>query len=342
MQRFVLFSIFFVLALAATISSFPEFYSGLFARSKGEIKQNSSENLTYVTLGTGGVTGIYFPTGGTICRLMNREKEKHHVQCSVESTGGSVYNLNALSRSELDLGIAQSDLIYKAYSSDRHVSSIQSNKNLRTILSLYTEPLTIVAREDAKIKDFGDLKGKRVNIGAPGSGQRATMLSLIDALGWTMSDFKQVSGLNPVEQATALCDNKLDAIVYSVGHPNGSIQEASSTCAANLVQVEGPEIDSFLSKNPYYVPAKIKGGLYRGTPDEIKTFGVKVSLVSETALSEDVAYQVVKSIAENFESFKRLHPIFTNLTLDSMAKEGIIAPLHEGAAKYFREKGYIH
>lgn len=341
MQRLILFFVFFGILIAAIISSFPKFCSDMFGYPVITKESIPSDRKKFVTLGTGSVTGIYFPTGGTICRLVNRDKEKHNIQCSVESTGGSVYNLNALSQRELDLGVAQSDIIYDAYNTADHIKSVTPNKDLRTIVSLYTEPLTIVARQDSNIKSFHDLKDKRINIGAPGSGQRATMMSLIDYLGWSLKDFKQVSGLNPVEQATALCDNKLDAIVYSVGHPNGSIQEASSSCDTNLVQISGPDIDTFLKKNPYYVPAKIKAGLYRGTPDEINTFGVKVGVVATTKLSNEITYEIVKSIANNFESFKRLHPIFSNLTLDAMANEAIIAPLHDGAAQFFREKGIL-
>lgn len=341
MQRLILFFVFLGILIAAIVSSFPKMCSDILGYPIISKEIVSSDRKKFVTLGTGGVTGIYFPTGGTICRLVNREKDKHNIQCSVESTGGSVYNLNALKQKELDLGIAQSDLIYNAYHNTGQIKSVTPNNDLRTVISLYTEPLTIVARQDSNIKTFADLKGKRVNIGVPGSGQRATMMSLIDYLGWSLKDFKQVSGLNPVEQATALCDNKLDAIVYSVGHPNGSIQEASSSCDTNLVQVTGPDINTFLMKNPYYVPAKIKGGLYRGTDNEINTFGVKVGVVATTKLHEDIAYEIVKSIANNFESFKRLHPIFSDLTLDAMANEAIIAPLHEGAAKFFQEKSIL-
>lgn len=341
MQRLILFFVFFGILIAAIVSSFPKFCADMFGYPITPKENISVDRKKFVTLGTGGVTGLYFPTGGTICRLINRDKDKHKIQCSVESTGGSVYNLNALNQKELDLGIAQSDLIYDAYKEAGHIKSVTPNPNLRTIISLYTEPLTIVARQDSNIKTFADLKGKRVNIGAPGSGQRATMMSLIDYLGWSLKDFKQLSGLNPVEQATALCDNKLDAIVYSVGHPNGSIQEASSSCDANLVQISGPDIDRFLQKNPFYVPAKIKGGMYRGTEDEISTFGVKVGVLATTKLSDDIAYEIVKSIANNFESFKRLHPIFSDLTLNAMANEAIIAPLHDGAAKFFQEKGIL-
>lgn len=292
----------------------------------------------YITIGTGGVTGIYFPAGGAICRLINRHKNEHGIQCSVESTGGSVYNLNALATGEIDFGVSQSDLIYQAYQGDKCIKGVCPNKNLRTVVSFYTEPLTIVARQDAKVKQLKELKGKRINIGAPGSGQRATVLNLISEMGWNLKTFKQISGLNPVEQATALCDNKLDAIIYSVGHPNGSIQEASSLCKTNLVNVSGPEIDIFLKKNPYYIPATIPGGLYKGTPDELNTFGVKVALLTSANMDKKSVKQLVRSLYNNFDSFKRIHPIFTSLTRDSIFSEGIVAPLHDAVKEFLKER----
>lgn len=297
----------------------------------------SQQQRQYVTIGTGGVTGLYFPAGGAICRLVNRNKYKHNIQCSVESTGGSVYNLNALATGEIDFGISQSDLIHQAYDEKGCSKGICYNPDLRTVVSFYTEPLTIVARKDAKVKELKDLQNKRINIGAPGSGQRATVLNLIKEMGWTEKSFKQISGLNPVEQATALCDNKLDAIIYSVGHPNGSIQEASSLCDTNLVSVSGPQIDNFLAKNDYYIPAEIPGKLYRGTPDEIKTFGVKVALLTSTKTPKKIVKELVTSLYNNFDSFKRVHPIFTNLTKESIFTEGIVAPLHAGVKEFLIE-----
>lgn len=292
----------------------------------------------YITIGTGGVTGLYFPAGGAICRLINRHKNEHGIQCSVESTGGSVYNLNALATGEIDFGISQSDLIYQAYKGDKCMKGICPNKKLRTVVAFYTEPLTIVARQDAKVKQFKELKGKRINIGAPGSGQRATVLNLINEMGWSFRTFKQISGLNPVEQATALCDNKLDAIIYSVGHPNGSIQEASSLCKTNLVTVSGPEIETFLNKNSYYIPATIPGKLYKGTPDDIHTFGVKVALLTSADTPKKVVKKLVESLYNNFDSFKRIHPIFSGLTREAIFTEGIVAPLHAGVTEFLEER----
>jgi TRAP transporter TAXI family solute receptor len=194
---------------------------------------------TFVTIGTGGVTGVYYPTGGAIARLVNKGRKEHGIRCSVESTGGSVYNLNAIAAGELDMGVAQSDWQYHAYNGTSKFEDAGPNKDLRAVFSVHPEPFTVVARADSGVKDFMDLKGKRVNIGNPGSGQRGTMEVLMEAFGWTMDDFKLASELKAAEQSSALCDNKIDAMVYTVGHPNGSIKEATTSCDA--VIVSGPE-----------------------------------------------------------------------------------------------------
>ena len=200
-------------------------------------------NQKFVTIGTGGVTGVYYPTGRAICRLVNKTRKEHGIRCSVESTGGSVYNLNTIAAGELDMGVAQSDWQYHAYNGTSKFEKKGPNKKLRAVFSVHPEPFTVVARADSGIKDFMDMKGKRVNIGNPGSGQRGTMEVLMGAVGWTNKDFKLASELKSSEQSKALCDNKVDAMVFTVGHPSGSIKEATTSCDAVMVSVTGPAVD---------------------------------------------------------------------------------------------------
>jgi TRAP transporter TAXI family solute receptor len=296
---------------------------------------------TFVTIGTGGVTGVYYPTGGAICRLVNKGRKEHGVRCSVESTGGSVYNLNTIRAGELDMGVAQSDWQFHAYNGTSKFKEAGPNKDLRAVFSLHPEPFTVVARADSGVKTFADLKGKRVNIGNPGSGQRGTMEVVMEALGWKMSDFALASELKSAEQSKALCDNKIDAIVFTVGHPSGSIKEATTACDAILIPVTGPEIDKLMADNEYYRSATVTGGTYRGTPDDVQTFGVGATFVSSSKVSSDVIYQVVKSVFDNFEDFQKLHPAFAELKKEEMIKDGLSAPLHDGAIKYFKEAGLI-
>ena len=296
---------------------------------------------TFVTIGTGGVTGVYYPTGGAICRLVNKTRKEHGIRCSVESTGGSVYNLNTIAAGELDMGVAQSDWQYHAYNGTSKFEEKGPNKDLRAVFSVHPEPFTVVARADAGIKNFQDLKGKRVNIGNPGSGQRGTMELVMEALGWTKDDFKLASELKSAEQSKALCDNKIDAMVFTVGHPSGSIKEASTSCDSVLVNVTGPEVDKLVADNDYYRKATIPGGMYRGTDEDCQTFGVGATFVSSAKVPEDVIYNVVKAVFENFDEFKKLHPAFVVLKKEEMIKDGLSAPLHDGAAKYYKEAGLM-
>lgn len=295
----------------------------------------------YITIGTGGVTGVYYPTGGAICRLMNKYKKETGVRCSVESTGGSIYNINAIRAGEIQVGVAQSDWQYHAYNGTSKFKSKGPFKDLRAIFSIHAEPFTVVARKDAGIKNFDDLKGKRVNIGNPGSGQRGTMEVVMKAKGWDKSVFKLASELKASEQSKALCDNKIDAMVYTVGHPSGSIKEATTTCDAVLVNVTGPVIDKLVKENKYYSYATIPGGMYRGNPNDTKTFGVRATLVTSAKVPEKVIYALVKAVFENFDTFKKLHPAFAHLKKEQMIKYGLSAPLHRGALKYYKEVGLI-
>ncbi len=295
----------------------------------------------FITIGTGGVTGVYYPTGGAICRLVNKGRKEHGIRCSVESTGGSVYNIKTIRQGELEFGVAQSDWQYHAYNGTSKFEDEGAFEGLRAVFSVHPEPFTVVARADAGISSFEDLKGKRVNVGNPGSGQRGTMDVVLEAMGWTIDDFALASELKAAEQSAALCDNQIDAMIYTVGHPSGSIQEASTACDSVLVNVTGDAVTKLIDDNSFYRTATIPGGMYRGSDAETTTFGVGATFVTSDAVSEEAVYAVVSSVFDNFEDFKKLHPAFANLKPEEMATAGLSAPLHPGAAKYYKEKGWI-
>lgn len=296
---------------------------------------------SFITIGTGGVTGVYYPTGGAICRLVNKDRAEHGIRCSVESTGGSIYNLNTIRAGELDMGVAQSDWQFHAYNGTDAFSEQEPNKDLRSVFSMHAEPFTVVARADSGIKNFNDLKGKRVNIGNPGSGQRGTVEVLMDAKGWTRDDFSLASELKASEQASALCDNKIDAMVYVVGHPSGAIKEATTSCDSKLVVVQDATVDMLVDENSYYRKVAIPGGMYRGNPDDVMTFGVGATIVSSVNVPDDVVYNVVKAVFENFDTFRKLHPAFATLKKEEMVHDALSAPLHPGAEKYYKEAGLL-
>ena len=293
----------------------------------------------FVTIGTGGITGVYYAVGGAICRLVNKDRAKNGIRCSVESTGGSVYNVNTIKAGELDFGMAQSDVQYQAYHATGKFT--QPYKELRAVFSVHPEPFTVVARKEANIKTFTDFKGKRFNVGNPGSGTRSAMEELLKALGMTMSDFSLASELKADEHGPALCDNKIDGFFYGVGHPSANIQDPTTTCGAKLVPLTGPAIDKLVKAHPYYAYATIPGGLYASNPDPIRTYGVLATLVTSSKVPADIVYTITKAVFDNLDEFKKLHPAFAHLDAAHMVKDGLSAPLHEGAARYYREKGLM-
>ncbi|MHA7879736.1 MAG: TAXI family TRAP transporter solute-binding subunit [Saccharospirillum sp.] len=295
----------------------------------------------YVTIGTGGVTGVYYPTGGAICRLVNVNRAEHGFRCAVESTGGSIANLTGIRLGDFQLAVVQSDWQYHAYYGSSYFAPEGPYGDLRAVFSLHPEPFTVVARADAGIRQFEDLKGKRVNIGNPGSGHRGTMELVMDAYGWTLDDFELSTELTPAEQAQALCDDRIDAMVYTVGHPSGAIAEVTSACRALLVEVSGPVIDQLVASRDYYRTAIISGGVYPNNPDSVATFGVGATLVSSSRVSDEVIYQTVRSVFERFDTFSHLHPALNGLVKQQMVSEGLSAPLHDGARRYYREAGLM-
>ncbi len=295
----------------------------------------------FVTIGTGGVTGVYYAAGGAICRLVNKDRAQHGIRCSVESTGGSVFNVNTIKAGELDLGVSQSDVQYNAAKGEGQFKAAGAFGDLRAVFSLHPEPFTVLSRKEANIGKFDDLKGKRFNVGNPGSGTRASMEELLGAMGWKLSDFSLASELKADEHGPALCDGKIDGFFYGVGHPSANIQDPTTTCGAKLVSITGPAVDKLVKEKPFYAYATIPGGLYPNNPQPTQTYGVLATMVTSSKVPADTVYQIVKSVFENFEDFKKLHPALANLKPENMVKDGLSAPLHDGAMRYYKEKGWV-
>ena len=295
----------------------------------------------FVTIGTGGQTGVYYVVGGSICKLVNRGTKDHDIKCT-HTTGGSVKNINGIRAGDLDMGVAQSDWQYHGYNGTAPKQFPDgAYEDLRAVFSVHPEPFTVVARADSGIEKFEDLVGKRVNVGNPGSGARATMEVVMDAVGWSMDDFKLAAELKSSEQSQALCDNKIDAMVFTVGHPSGTIKEATTSCESKLIPVTGEAIDKLAGDNSFYSQTAIPGGMYTGTDVDTPTFGVGATFVTSATVSEDVVYNIVAAVFDNFKRFKKLHPAFANLTEEEMITNNISAPLHPGAVKYYKEKGWL-
>ena len=300
----------------------------------------TAQTKQFVSIGTGGVTGVYYPTGGAICRLVNKTRKETGIRCSAESTGGSIYNINTIRAGELEFGVAQSDWQFHAYNGTSKFKEKGKFEKLRAVFSVHAEPVTVIARDDSKINNISDVKGKRFNIGNPGSGTLGTWEVLEKAMGWQRSDLALASGMKSAETGAAVCDDKIDGYFWLVGHPSALTQESLASCATHLVNVTGPAIDKLIADNPYYRKATIPAGMYNNK-DDITTFGVGATFVTSSDVPELVVYTVVKAVFENFDQFRKLHPAFANLKPEEMIKDGLSAPLHDGAVKYYKEKGWM-
>ncbi|MDI3336595.1 TAXI family TRAP transporter solute-binding subunit [Defluviimonas aestuarii] len=301
----------------------------------------SAQEQRFITIGTGGVTGVYYPTGGAICRLVNKDRKEHGIRCSVESTGGSVYNARTIRQAELDFGVVQSDVQSASIAGTGAFAEDGPYPELRSLFSVHPEPLHVMARADAGINTTADFKGKKVNIANPGSGTRVLAETLLQYEGISTSDFALTAELKSSEQSAALCDGNIDATIWAAGLPNGSSQEATSTCDVKIIPLTGPGIDTLLAENPAYAKATIPGGMYPGNADDIPSWGPKATIVTSANVPDDVVYAVVKAIFENFDDFKQLHPAFGSLVESEMIKDGLTAPLHPGAEKYYKERGWM-
>jgi TRAP transporter TAXI family solute receptor len=310
----------------------------------GSAREGSAESDLHgdaVVIGTGVVTGLYFPAGGAICRMLNQGRDVHGLRCSVEATAGSVANINALRGGEIDLAIVQSDWQNYAVNGTGSFKSVGAFDDLRALFSIHSEAFNILVRRDAKLRQFADLKGKRINVGPAGSGQRAMFEDAMAAFDLAAKDFAQVSDLRAGEQIKALCERKIDAAVIVLAHPNGAIQEAAATCDLALVEVTGPGLERLIEDHPFYAPVTVLGGLYERLPQDTRTFGLKATLVASDQLGDELVYQIVRALFDNFEEFRSLHPAFAALDPRAMAGEANSAPLHAGAERYFREKGWL-
>jgi len=307
------------------------------AKSKPEAPAPSA--MSFVTIGTGGITGVYYPTGGAIARIVNKKRDVYGIRATVESTGGSVFNVNAVMAGDLEFGVVQSDRQYQAINGLAEWKEKGPQKDLRAVFTIHPESITLVAADDAGIETIADLKGKRVNIGNPGSGQRQNSIDALTNAGIDYEKDLVAEGVKAAEAPGLLQDGRIDAFFYTVGHPSGAIKEATAgKRKVHFVPITG--VDRLLQKFPYYARAHIPVKLYPGATnkEDVETFGVKATFVTSAKVPDKVVYAVTKEVFENFSSFKKLHPAYEVLTKQNML-EGMSASIHTGAMQYYKEAG---
>jgi len=294
---------------------------------------------TFVTIGTGGITGVYYPTGGAIAKMVNRTKKEHNIRAVVESTGGSVFNIDAIVAGNLEFGLVQSDRQFQAVHGLAEWKERGPQTTLRAVFSIHPEAVTLIAASDAGIKNIQDLKGKHINIGNPGSGQRQNAIDALTAAGIDYEKDLQAESIKAIDAPGMLQDNQIDAFFYTVGHPSGAIKEATSS-ARKVVIADITHVETLLDKFPYYTQATIPIKLYPGADNEkdIQTIGVKATLVTSSKVPDEVVYALTRAVFGNFDDFKTLHPAYSSLTRENML-EGLSAPIHPGAMRYFKEAG---
>jgi TRAP transporter TAXI family solute receptor len=307
----------------------------------------AQEKRVFVTIGTGGPTGVYFAAGNAICRLIHKEAAEgrkegrpHGIRCAAPATGGSRDNIEQVADGELDFGIAQSDLQYHAYRGDQP-EAVRPVPALRSVFSIHSEPFQLIAGADSRIAGFADLKGKRVNIGNPGSGQRSIMEVLMRAHAIGPADFRAATEMTSSEQAKALCAGEIDAFGYSVGVPNAGVAVATDGCSAAIVPLDGEVEKKLVAASPFYAFTTIPAGTYRTTTADVTTFGVVATLVTGAEADDQVVYELTRAVMENIDDLRQLHPAFAKLEPRRMARDGLSAPLHPGALKYYKEKGLL-
>ena len=316
------------------------FTSLILALSTGFAASSTTAQET-VNIGTGSEAGVYYQVGRALCYLAARDESLKSTPCKALSTAGSIFNLRNLRSGALQIAVAQSDWHYHAVRGSGPFAEDGADEGLRSLFSVHGEPFTVVARRDAGITKLEDLVGKRVNIGNPGSGQRATMEIVMAALGWDRSVFSLADELPAAQQSLALCHDRVQAMIYTVGHPNASVGQAAGLCDAVMVEVSGSAIDKLIAENPFYAATEIPGGIYAGNSEPVTTFGVKATVVTTESLDESLAYEIVRSVLGDLRRFRKMHPAFGGLDANSMVADGLSAPLHPGALRYAREAGLL-
>lgn len=297
-------------------------------------------DVQFVTIGTGSVTGIYYPTGGAIARMINKKAKVYGIKATVESTGGSVYNVNAVLRGDLDFGTVQSDRQYQALHGLAEWADKGPQTDLRSVFSIHPESITLVASVGSGIRTIGDLRGKRVNLGNIGSGYLQNSRDVLAAADLTEQDLG-AEYVRALEAPGLLQDGRIDAFFYTVGHPNGSIEESTfGRIKVRIVPIEGVAAERLLQAHVYYARSTIPAEYYPEAVNDsdIASIGVKTTLVTSAQTPENVVYAITREVFEDFEAFRQLHPAYKGLTRRNML-EGLSAPLHPGALRYYREAG---
>ena len=301
---------------------------------------SDDQPVSYIKVGTGAQVGVYYTAGLAIADLVNEGTDRHQVDMAVESTDGSVFNINAVLSAQLDFGFAQADRVYQAVQG-QGLWEGRPQEKLRFVCSFHPEMLALVAAEDSGIQSLDTLKEKRVSIGSAGSGTRGTALAVLGTRNLIPERDFDAEDLKASEAAMMLQDQRIDAFFYAVGHPNGSLTEATNgKRRVRFVPLNG--LEDLFAEAPYYESMTIPMKYYPQAVNsgDVATVGVLTTLVSSSDVPDEIVYEVVRALFDSLPLFQTRHPSFEELSPEGMLR-GSMAPLHPGAERYFREKQLI-
>ena len=273
----------------------------------------------------------------SIINLLNKHSSDKY-NCVGRPALGSVFNIRAVKRTLLDFGVAQSDRNFEAFNG-RGDWDGKPMEDLRSVFSMHPETVLLVTRADTGINSVADLKGKTVNIGNPGSGQRGNAEDVLRLYGIDKDNDIKAQGLQQQEASRALIDKKIDAFFYTVGNPSAAIEEPANSTQIKIIPINDAAIYGFVDERPYYVMTTIPAGTYKGVDVDVETYAVTATVVTSASASEEMVYDAVKTVFDNLEELKGTHAAFRVLSPKAMLK-GLTAPFHDGAMKYYKEQGW--
>jgi len=309
----------------------------------GPSRGNAEE--VFVSIGGGDMAGVYFPTGLAIARMINAKRQDYGIRATVEETPGSTYNLNAIMAGYMDFGMTQADKQYHAFNGAAEWAEEGPQADLRAVFSIYPESVTLIAADDAGINTIEDLKGKRVSLGNPGSSQHRMVINILKAFGVDPDSDLQAQTVYASDAPELLQDNLIDAYFFTVGHPSETIVRGlSGTRKAHIVPISGHAVEKMIAEKVYYsrhrIPMQRLYPELKGPLEDVDTLAVLATFSTSSKVPEQVVYLVTKEVLENLDRFRQQHPALALLTKQGML-EGLHAPLHSGAKRYYQEIGLL-
>ena len=301
----------------------------------------STDKGKFIAIGTSTKSGVYYPVAREICNLLNSGRETHLVRCLATESGGSIYNIPAIATGELDVALTRAGLAHKAFRGEEMFKAYGANSSLRLISILYSQPVSIIVKQESNIQKFNEVKGKRVNLGNLGSGKRGISELLLEVMNWSHSDFSEVYELNTSNMGKAFCSDKVDVLIEAIGMPSKFLDRMVNDCKGRFVDISDDVVELIRQKGPFYTPGIIPKKFYPTQEKDVRTFNVNVVLISSARVNDATIYELTKAIFGDVKKLKKIHQVFSNMMPRSMVDQAPSIPYHDGALRYFKEHGFF-